>query len=75
MKRIFKTLALPLVGFSIVLSGLVYDALFVGIPYQDPTPELQARNDSHRSINHFWPKGEKEEGYWHDRQYEQQLRA
>ncbi len=32
------------------MSGFVYDVLFAGIPYQDPTPELQARYDFHSSV-------------------------
>ena len=34
----------------IVMSGFVYDVVFAGIPYQDPTPELQARYDFHSAV-------------------------
>jgi len=50
MKRISKTIGLPFIGFAIVLLGLFYDVLFAGIPYQDPTPELQAQYDFHSSV-------------------------
>lgn len=50
MKRILKIIATPLAGIVIVMSGFVYDVLFAGIPYQDPTPELQARYDFHSSV-------------------------
>ncbi len=32
-----------LLGLVVILAGFVYDVLFAGIPYQDPTPELAAR--------------------------------
>jgi hypothetical protein len=48
--RFIKTIAAPLLGLFIVIMGFVYDVLFAGIPYQDPTPELQARYDFHSSI-------------------------
>jgi hypothetical protein len=50
MKRWLKTLAAPGIGILIVMSGFVYDVVFAGIPYQDPTPELQARYDFHRAV-------------------------
>ena len=50
MKRLRKALAVPGIGMLIVMSGFVYDVAFAGIPYQDPTPELQARYDFHRAV-------------------------
>lgn len=50
MKRIIKTIGPPVFGLLLVLSGFVYDVLFAGIPYQDPTPEIQARYDFHSFI-------------------------
>jgi hypothetical protein len=50
MKRLLKTLAAPGIGILIVMSGFVYDVVFAGIPYQDPTPELQARYDFHSTV-------------------------
>ena len=43
-------MAIPLIGILIVMSGFVYDVLFAGIPYQDPTPELQARYEFHSCV-------------------------
>lgn len=37
-------------GALIALSGFVYDVLFAGIPYQDPTAELAARYEYHAWI-------------------------
>jgi hypothetical protein len=50
MKRFLSTVAAPVIGILIVISGFVYDVLFAGIPYQDPTPELQAQYDFHSSV-------------------------
>jgi hypothetical protein len=50
MKRIIKITGLPVLGLLIVLAGFAYDVKFAGIPYQDPTPELQARYDFHSTI-------------------------
>jgi hypothetical protein len=50
MKRLLKTLAAPGIGILIFMSGFVYDVVFAGIPYQDPTPELQARYDFHSAV-------------------------
>lgn len=58
MKRIIKTIGLPTLGVFIVLNGFVYDVLFAGIPYQDPTAELQARYDLHAGVaNVFYKTG------------------
>jgi hypothetical protein len=48
--RFIKTIALPLLGILIVIMGFVYDVLFAGIPYQDPTPAMQARYDFHSAV-------------------------
>ncbi|MCA1802169.1 MAG: hypothetical protein LC662_06895, partial [Rhodothermaceae bacterium] len=37
-------------GLLIVMAGFTYDVIFAGIPYHDPTPELQDRYDFHSSI-------------------------
>jgi len=37
-------------GIAIILIGFVYDVLFAGIPYQDPTPVLVARYEFHSQI-------------------------
>lgn len=41
---------MSVLGIVIVIMGFVYYFLFAGIPYQDPTPELQARYDFHGSV-------------------------
>ena len=33
-----------------ILAGFVYDVLFAGIPYQDPTPQMQADYDFHAKL-------------------------
>lgn len=43
--------AVPMtLGLAVVFAGFVYDVLFAGIPYQDPTPELQARYRHHAGV-------------------------
>lgn len=44
MKR-FLPFVLIALGITIIFSGFVYDVLFAGIPYQDPTPALAASYD------------------------------
>jgi len=38
------------IGLGILIVGFAYDLFFAGIPYQDVTPELQARWELNRSI-------------------------
>jgi hypothetical protein len=40
----------PGLGTAIVLIGFIYDVLFAGLPYQDPTPQMQAVWDHHKRI-------------------------
>jgi hypothetical protein len=49
MKRIspFRLIAL---GIIIVFAGFMYDVLFAGIPYQDPTPALTANYNFYSQI-------------------------
>jgi hypothetical protein len=47
MKRLIQRVAVPGMGLLIAVFGYVYEVMFAGIPYQDPTPELQARYDFH----------------------------
>jgi len=39
-----------LLGVVVFLAGFVYDVLFAGIPYQDPTPELAVRYAFHSAV-------------------------
>jgi hypothetical protein len=50
MKRFVKIAGIPIAGFFILIVGFMYDLFFAGIPYQDPTPELQARWEFHKSV-------------------------
>ena len=50
MLKILKVIALPVMGAGVVLAGFVYDVLFAGIPYQDPTPAMQAKWELHSRI-------------------------
>jgi len=34
----------------IVSGGFIYDVMFAGIPYQDPTPEMSARYAHHAHV-------------------------
>ena len=37
-------------GVCLIFGGFVYDILFAGIPYQDPTPEMAADYARHSRI-------------------------
>lgn len=37
-------------GIAIVVAGFLYDFLYVGIPYQDPPPELLKKINQHEKI-------------------------
>lgn len=50
MRKSLWMIAAPGIGIFIISCGFVYDVLFAGIPYQDPTPELHAQYEFHRSI-------------------------
>ena len=50
MRKVIIAMILPVLGILVVLVGFVYDILFAGIPYQDPTPTIQAQYDFHSSI-------------------------
>ena len=49
MKR-FMPFLLIVSGITIIFAGFVYDVLFAGIPYQDPTPALTASYNFHSQI-------------------------
>jgi hypothetical protein len=36
--------------FTRLAAGFIYDVMFAGIPYQDPTPEMSARYAHHAHI-------------------------
>jgi hypothetical protein len=48
MKRL--PVVLIVLGVIILIIGFVYDVLFAGIPYPDPTPALAAAYDFHSRI-------------------------
>ncbi len=37
-------------GITLIFVSFVYNLLFAGIPYQDPTPELAARYAFHAAV-------------------------
>ena len=49
MKR-FLPFVLILLGIAIIFAGFVYDVLFAGIPYQDPTPAMTASYNFHAQV-------------------------
>jgi len=51
MKRALKILALPLFGLLILIAGFLYFVTFAGLPYPDPTPELQAEWKYHENLS------------------------
>jgi len=48
--RRFWPLLLIVGGVLIVFGGFIYDGMFAGIPYQDPTPEMSASYAHHAGI-------------------------
>jgi hypothetical protein len=37
-------------GLFLLFAGFIWDVMFAGIPYQDPTPELSARYAYHSHL-------------------------
>ncbi len=50
MKRVIGTIGIAACGLGLIITGFAYDVLFAGIPYQDPTPELQATWEFHKGV-------------------------
>lgn len=49
-------LILLIVGILFVVFGFIYDLMFAGIPYQDPTPELTQKYIYNASIAYAFYK-------------------
>jgi hypothetical protein len=49
LKRYFSIL-LPIFGLLLFVAGFIYDVIFAGIPYQDPTPEMSKQYALHSGI-------------------------
>jgi hypothetical protein len=49
MKRNLPLLIVGL-GILLIVGGFIYDVMFAGIPYQDPTPEMSTRYAYHSRI-------------------------
>jgi hypothetical protein len=49
MKRRLPLLLIA-AGIALFLGGFAYDFEFAGIPYQDPTPQMQANYDFHARV-------------------------
>jgi hypothetical protein len=49
MKRFWPHILMG-VGLLVLFGGVVYDTMFAGLPYQDPTPEMSARYAYHSHI-------------------------
>lgn len=49
MKK-FWPLLLIAAGLILLVGGFIYQVIFAGIPYQDPTPEMSARYARHALI-------------------------
>jgi hypothetical protein len=48
--RRFWPLIVIAAGLFLLAGGFMYDVMFAGIPYQDPTPEMLARYNHHSRI-------------------------
>lgn len=49
MKR-HVPLVLLILGLIVIFAGFIYDVLHAGIPYQDPTPAMEASYEFHSQI-------------------------
>jgi hypothetical protein len=49
MRRL-KPILLFLTGLLVIVGGFIYDVIFAGIPYQDPTPDMEAKYAYHARI-------------------------
>jgi hypothetical protein len=49
MKRFWPLIVIS-AGLFLLVGGFIYDVMFAGIPYQDPTPEMLARYNQHSRI-------------------------
>lgn len=43
-------LALSVAGILLIVVGFIYDVIFAGIPYQDPTPAMTASYERHALV-------------------------
>ena len=50
MRSLLCALITPCAGLLLVIMGFLYDVAFAGIPYQDPTPAMQARYELNQKI-------------------------
>ena len=50
MKRFIRVTGLASAGLIILAAGFAYDLAFAGLPYQDVSPEIQARWDFHHAV-------------------------
>jgi hypothetical protein len=48
--RRFWPLIIVAAGLFLILGGFIYDVMFAGIPYQNPTREMLARYNHHLRI-------------------------
>ena len=48
---LFRTLVLGALGLALLLAGFVYGVVMVGVPYQDPTPEMARREAFHLDVS------------------------
>ncbi len=50
MRRALLSIGPLILGLCLLVAGFLYDLQFAGLPYQDPTPELQAQYNFHSSV-------------------------
>jgi hypothetical protein len=44
------SIGLVVLGMIVIFSGFVYDVVYAGIPYQDPTPAMLASYNFHSQV-------------------------
>jgi len=48
--RRVRAITVMMAGFALIVAALGYDLIFAGLPYQDPTTEMQANWLFHKEI-------------------------
>ena len=48
---LFRSMLMGAIGFALLFGGFVYGVVMVGVPYQDPTPEMAQREAFHTGVS------------------------
>ena len=48
---LFRSMMMGMAGFALLFGGVIYGVVMVGVPYQDPTPEMARREAFHTDVS------------------------